>query len=484
MAEDKKLKIALYRKYRPQDFSNLVGQNSIQITLQNALKSGKASHAYLFCGPRGTGKTSTARLIAKGLNCLDLSETGEPCNKCENCLEITANRMMDIIEIDAASNRGVDEIRELREKVKFSPSHGLKKVFIIDEVHMLTKEAFNALLKTLEEPPSHAHFILATTESHKIPPTIISRCQRFDFKRITPEVIAERLAFIAEQEGIKAEAEALILISKAADGGMRDAISLFEQMANKKGVTLEHVEQNLGLVKQQIVSDFINFLLERNHKAAISLVNQIYFDGIDLKQFVKATLEMIREKMINELGEDKDSSTAAYLEFINILQESMLDFKASNIPQLPLETAVLTICLREQPEVLQTIEIATSEKATAEPVQEKVVPPPAENIQGDFNLAKIKQQWGRVIEGIKNPSLKLALKKVRLETLEGQELTISVPSNFELQRLKVGNNLHELEDVLRQVTAHPLHIKCKHKAPESEPDNTEALVDEAIKLFQ
>ena len=222
--------ISLYRKYRPHNFDNLIGQDHVRTTLINAIKSEHVAHAYLFTGPRGTGKTSSARLIAKALLCSALKDKHEPCNQCDLCLDINSGRLIDLIEIDAASNRGIDEVRELKEKINFAPSRAKYKVYIIDEVHMMTKEAFNALLKTLEEPPAHAYFILATTEVHKIPDTIISRCQRFDFRRLSLKALMTRLAYICEKEGIEAEDKALEVISRYVNGGMRDAIGLVEQL--------------------------------------------------------------------------------------------------------------------------------------------------------------------------------------------------------------------------------------------------------------
>jgi len=221
----------LYQKYRPSSFKGLVAQEHVKLTLQNALKKNMLTHAYLFCGPRGTGKTSTARLLAKAINCENLDpKSFEPCNKCDVCTQINNGSLVDLIEIDAASNRGVDEIRDLRESVKFAPSQSKNKVYIIDEVHMLTKEAFNALLKTLEEPPKNVYFILATTELHKIPDTIVSRCQRFGFRRINIEDISNHLAYICKEEKVKADQKALDKVSLRSEGCMRDALSLLDQL--------------------------------------------------------------------------------------------------------------------------------------------------------------------------------------------------------------------------------------------------------------
>ena len=223
--------VALYRKWRPKTFSDLVGQEHVSRTLSQAIETGRVGHAYLFSGPRGTGKTSTAKILAKALNC-EQGPTTEPCNECESCRRVNDGTSMDVFEIDAASNRGIDEIRDLRETVKFAPANGKYKVYIIDEVHMLTSEAFNALLKTLEEPPERVVFILATTEVHKVPATIQSRCQRYDFKRIAVREIAERLRYVAENSEIKAEDAALALIARESAGGMRDALSTLDQCAS------------------------------------------------------------------------------------------------------------------------------------------------------------------------------------------------------------------------------------------------------------
>lgn len=223
--------IALYRAWRPQSFQDMVGQQHIIRTLQNAIRENRLSHAYLFSGPRGTGKTTAAKLLAKAVNC-EKGPAPEPCNECDACRRITAGAVMDVLEIDAASNRGVDEIRDLREKVKYAPTEVRQKVYIIDEVHMLTTEAFNALLKTLEEPPPHVMFILATTEPHRLPATVISRCQRFDFRRVSLDEQTQRLRVICEQEGIAAEEEAIEYIARLSDGGMRDALSILDQISS------------------------------------------------------------------------------------------------------------------------------------------------------------------------------------------------------------------------------------------------------------
>ncbi len=290
--------VALYRKWRPQGFDSLVGQEAVRTALTNALETGRIAHAYLFAGPRGTGKTSTAKILAKAVNC-EQGPTPNPCNHCQSCTRINDGTSMDVFEIDAASNRGIDEIRDLREKVAFAPVSGRYKVYIIDEVHMLTTEAFNALLKTLEEPPAHVIFILATTEPHKIPATIHSRCQRFDFKRVTDADIVRRLREVADGSGIDADEEALHLIAVQADGGMRDALSLLDQcgvMAER--VTAETVRSVLGIVGREALRELVKAIGEGNVPAALELLETLLAGGKDVKQIITELAEYLRAVLL------------------------------------------------------------------------------------------------------------------------------------------------------------------------------------------
>jgi DNA polymerase-3 subunit gamma/tau len=292
-----------YRKWRPTSFSDLVGQDHVATTLREAIKQGRVSHSYLFCGPRGTGKTTTARVLAKAVNCLDPQE-GDPCNACAICRSVNEGRFMDIIELDAASNRGIDEIREIRDRVNFSPVEGKRKVYIIDEAHMLTDQASNAFLKTLEEPPEHVIFILCTTEANKILPTIISRCQRYDFRRLPSETIYHRLAEISQSEGVNAEPEALRLVARYAAGSLRDAENLLEQLVVSygEGVGLLQVEELLGLGHGDRWLDLVKYLLMGNTSGALGVINQAAWDGTDLRQLHRQTLELLRAAMILEWG--------------------------------------------------------------------------------------------------------------------------------------------------------------------------------------
>ena len=309
--------MALYGKYRPQNFSDMVGQESVKNTLLHAAHLGKVAHAYLFCGTRGTGKTSSARIMAKAINCTDPLPTGDPCTQCDMCMMAENNRLTDIIEIDAASNRGIDEIRDLREKVSFAPNIAKAKVYIIDEVHMMTKEAFNALLKTLEEPPAHAYFILATTEFHKVPETIRSRCQTFFFRNISIENIIGRLEYICTQEGFEYEPEGLKMIAKRASGGLRDAISLLEQSASYGPITPENLKSALGIISDEIFESFFATLLVGDDKNAFSIIEELQNQGRSLEEFAKDFLEFLRQQS-HVLLQRKDSRLTWILECIEI----------------------------------------------------------------------------------------------------------------------------------------------------------------------
>lgn len=357
------MSVSLYRKYRPQTFSNVIGQKHIVQTLSNSIINDRVSHAYLFTGPRGTGKTTLARIFARAVNCTNPKD-GNPCLQCDICKNITEGRSLDIFEIDAASNTSVDNIRELRENIKFPPSHAKYKVYIIDEVHMLSTGAFNALLKTLEEPPAHAIFILATTEIHKVPETIISRCQRYDFTRLSLEHIIEKLSTIAENEKISIENDAIEMIAVASEGGMRDAESLFAQViaSEDKNITAAQVEEMLGTTKRQSLESLATSIFNRNATDALLLINQLSQDGYDLDVFNKSFLNYLRQIMLVSIDEklaklfsfeltkeqinslifqSKDRKPGELLFVTQCFSEIQGKIKSAFIPQLPLEMAII-----------------------------------------------------------------------------------------------------------------------------------------------
>lgn len=328
---------ALYRVWRPQKFEDLVGQELITKTIKNALITKQTSHAYLFSGPRGTGKTSLAKIFAKAINCHHLVD-GEPCNQCETCELITAGRLNDVIEIDAASNNGVDEIREIRDKVNYAPTQADYKVYIIDEVHMLSNEAFNALLKTLEEPPANVIFILATTEPHSIPATIISRTQRFDFKRITPEIIYQRMVYILNEKAVPFEDEALKVIAKAAAGGMRDALSILDQVISfgEANVTLANALLVTGSITRDELGEYLNLILQHDSLNALLLVQKVMQAGKDPKRFIEDLISYARDLLLykqapeiiatSSLGmiDDQFKTLAGQVEFERLYQMIIL----------------------------------------------------------------------------------------------------------------------------------------------------------------
>lgn len=385
--------LALYREWRPQTFGAIIGQEHITRTLKNAVAAGRVGHAYLFCGTRGTGKTTTAKVLAKALNCLQ-PEGPEPCNRCDNCTAITDGSSVDVIEIDAASNRGIDEIRDLREKVQFAPSSGRFRVYIIDEVHMLTNEAFNALLKTLEEPPRHAVLILATTEPHKIPLTILSRCQRFDFKRITPADIIGRLQVVAAGAHMEVEEEALRLIARAAEGGLRDALSLLDQAAafGSMTITAGDVHNLLGTVRVDALNSMAVHLAAGEVGQALRLVGQFTTEGKDLRLFAREMAAYLRALLLEKIAPgaaaeeawDNAGIRACVSQFneerlvraVEIMAAAEQEMKWSTLPGIVLELALIKVCRQAGGEDLAslTARLNALEKKINKPGADRVAP--------------------------------------------------------------------------------------------------------------
>lgn len=326
--------LVFYRKYRPQSFKEVINQKNVVFSLTTALKEERISHAYLFSGPRGTGKTTIARILAKALNCQNREKNEfEPCNQCDSCNAINKGTSFDLIEIDAASNRGIDDIRALKENVKFPPANSKYKIFIIDEAHQITKDAFNALLKTLEEPPPYIIFILATTEPEKLPLTILSRVERYDFKKLTLDDIIKRLKYISEKENIKYEEEALRLIATYSEGGLRDAESLLGQIAliTSNNINKESVEELIGAVNLEKIKRFIDILIKKDKERAISFVNEIYDNGYDLEVFNKEVINYLRKLLLLKVS----PSLASLLEKETTDEEMAILFKQEKMIELP-----------------------------------------------------------------------------------------------------------------------------------------------------
>ena len=400
---------ALYRKWRSQNFEEVVGQEHVTLTLRNALREGRLSHAYLFTGPRGTGKTSTARILAKAINCLAEAPEARPDNECRICRSITAGNQLDLIEIDAASNRGIDEIRELRERIGFSPNEARYKVYIIDEVHMLTKEAFNALLKTLEEPPHHAVFVLATTEPDRVPETVRSRCQRFDFRRIPTDEIVHHLQDVLRDEGREAAPEALVAIARRSTGSMRDAISLLDQLLSYDEALLDlaRVERVLGLVNAGAIGQLVDHMAEGDGAAGLHLLGELVADGVELGQLVDQIIAYLRGVLFARITESADALDAAedtraamlrqarlmdhaeLLAAIGAFLEARADLRdqVPGVPQLPVELAYLRALPRQGAAALPAQAPARPAVAVTPPAPprdasiEKRAAPPREEMQ-------------------------------------------------------------------------------------------------------
>ncbi|MCQ8212597.1 DNA polymerase III subunit gamma/tau [Cetobacterium somerae] len=391
--------VTLYRKYRPKDFEEIAGEQEIVQTLKNSLKSNRLAHAYLFTGPRGVGKTSIARLMAKGVNCLTNGVTDTPCNICENCKEISAGNFLDLIEIDAASNRGIDEIRQLKEKINYSPTKGRKKVYIIDEVHMLTKEAFNALLKTLEEPPEHVLFILATTEPDKILPTIISRCQRYDFKSVNYRDMREKLMYIIDNEGYKIDEPSLVAIYEASGGSMRDSISILERLminTENKDIVIEKTEDVLGITPIKIIDQFIEIIEKKNQSEGVELLEEIWKNSIDIEIFFKDLAKRAKDRIVKI-----DLKTEIGLEIIDTVYDILSKFRYEEDKRLVGYVILNRLTEKVEKEVIveKIIERVQNPQETLE-IETSIDYSESENIS-KISYEEVKKSWNTIIEEAK-----------------------------------------------------------------------------------
>lgn len=438
--------MAFYHTYRPQQFSELVGQDHVRQTLQNALKAGKVSHGYLFTGPKGSGKTTTARLLAKAVNCQKPIGSIEPCNSCPICLDITAGKTLDVIEIDAASNRGIDEIRSLRDTLAYRPVTATKKVFIIDEVHMLTREAFNALLKTLEEPPDHILFIFATTEPHRVPETILSRVQRFDFHRASESMLISWLNEIAKKEQIKTEPDALSLIAHQAGGAYRDAAVLLEQVAaHGQIVSVGLVEKTIGLASGASIQQFANAIITTpNQQEIFTFLDQLLSQGIDISEFLQQLISYFRTQFRQGLNQ-------ADILILEELLQAQTMLRHSPIPQLPLELAIMTI--RSKIGLVNHQPTQVSQTVTAEP---KLNPPPQTKQQPD------EQSWQQLLAELKshNHSLSSILRTASYQTPSDSTMLITVPFKFHRDRIMADKTRQLIEKHASSIYGRPIKVEC------------------------
>jgi DNA polymerase-3 subunit gamma/tau len=497
----------LYRKYRPGNFEKVIGQKHIVQTLSNAIKNNHIGQAYLFTGPRGTGKTSIARILAKTVNCTDLSNAIS-CEKCPSCQMINENKSLDIIEIDAASNTGVDNIRELRETIGLPPTSLKFKVYIIDEVHMLSSGAFNALLKTLEEPPAHVIFILATTEIHKVPATVISRCQRFDFTRLPIENIIEKLSNIAKSEKITIDAASLEMIAIAAEGGMRDAESLFGQVIalEDKNITATEVEEILGTTDRKFAAEITSMILQKDATSAITKINELLNNGYDLQIFAKSLINYLRQLMLLKINPElknyfTSEATQEQLQTmlqqiekaelpviiltLNLLLEARNKIANSMLPQLPLEIAIIrathtfpansTDYSKQETQGDINLQMPVQNIPIAEPTA--IVQPTTVVIQeedpviestepalptGDTDLYTVQNNWRKLLEEIKNHNHSLAAllaSNCQAIAVTGAEITIATPYDFYKEKLNDHANKLTVESVLGKILGLKILLK-------------------------
>ncbi|MBF0533117.1 MAG: DNA polymerase III subunit gamma/tau [Candidatus Omnitrophica bacterium] len=498
------------RKYRPQIFDDVVGQTHITDILKKTVTSGHLAQAYLFCGPRGVGKTSCARILAKSLNCQN-GPTLKPCGECPACSEIAKGVSFDVLEIDGASNRGIDEIRTLRENVKFAPNYGRYKIYIVDEVHMLTAEAFNALLKTLEEPPEYVKFIFATTEPNKVPATIISRCQRFDFKRVSIKDISAFLEATAQKEALQADPDALFAVAKAGQGSLRDALSILDQLSahSERRIQSSDVFSMLGLVETDYRFTLVDAISRQDCAAALTVVDQIVDKGKDIKQLIKDMTEHFRDIMVIKIGgktlehlveypaaikerywnQAQHFTLAEILNAIDVLIAAQDTARITETLRMPLEISLAKLTYRETEKIKTALGDSTPVAKTAVKPQPEAKPAqPAPRVLSDkkgmvdisgkisspetavtdvkelqCDLPSLIKNWDQLTYAVSRIKMSVAtyLQEAKPYELSGSRLTIALPGHcgFHKESLDTKDNLRLVEDVFQQILKQNINIK-------------------------
>ncbi len=537
--------LVLSLKYRPQTFDEVVGQEHITQTLTNAFKKDRISQAYLFTGPRGVGKTTTARLVAKALNCME--SPGNPCNKCSNCIEITDGRNMDVLEIDGASNRGIEEIRGLREAIQYAPINSKFKIFIIDEVHMLTTPAFNALLRTLEEPPTHGKFILATTDIYKVPATIISRCQRFDFNSITVNEISKQITYVLDKEKIEIDNDSLKIIAHKADGSMRDALSILDQVIAYSGdnIIIDSVNKVLGIIPSDVYFNILDAIRTKNGKALIELLAEVKSKGMPIQEFVSGLNRHIRNMMIatfensldvlelnNDLKKQYEKSTKLWnirdlLRITKIITDIQPQVKRAIQPHILVELSLLklleldstvsieslldkfkhplSIPSQKDPKQLTNIPLKSSEtlfnndhptivnpKPKIIKKEEKSISEskPDSTVKNKISLDNINKKWDELIEDLSSerPSIGNVLSHCEVSRLTGNRLEIKLinGNNFNLRILEKNKNIIEKYfEKIHNMPIKTVFLKTKSDLPKKEKDvnKNNKTAEKLIELF-
>lgn len=449
--------MSFYQDYRPQNFSDLIGQEDVAETLRSQFASGKFSHAYIFIGPKGTGKTTVARIIAKAVNCSNLKD-GDPDNKCVNCQSITAGANLDVIEIDAASNRGIEEIRDLREKIKLSPTHGQYKVYIIDEVHMLTTEAFNALLKTLEEPPKHAVFILCTTEAHKVPATILSRCQRFEFKPASADDLETLVKKVAKKESLELDKDAASAIAKNSDHSYRDALTLLEQVSSSGMVTPEKI----GKVTRRSgeARKLLELIEAENSVASIEFINNVHAAGGSIFHLTSELINLMREELLLAVKSSNDVRQIKLVQLVRILSRAYTELKNAVLPTLPLELAVIEAVGTKERIVAEVVQEVVQEAVREETGAEKTEdsnPEPTINVE----LEDLRSNWDRVLRAIKplNHSLEAFLRGCEPYEVSAKLVTLKFFYKFHKDMVDQAKNKQLVEKELTTLMGKEIKVK-------------------------